>query len=184
MGRKRLQKTTEKRISPQPAGENAPTRERIRRGGVTLKSGGAQVEDPLRIDKLLKAGILDEMQHLYGLQIITLWHVCQKPQLRATRYEPVRGQRPDFTHMALGRMGAEDLFYKTMGRLNRRDHGLISKICFEEMAAIAAGRSLALPVNSITAYVRAAFDALGNALAESRKMKKELESSERPFEKV
>ena len=52
------------------------------------------------------------------------------------------------------------------------------KICFEEMAAIAAGRALGLPVNSITAYVSEAFDALGNALANMRAVRKALEEKE------
>lgn len=43
------------------------------------------------------------------------------------------------------------------------------------MAAIAAGRQLGLPVNSITVYVHDAFDALGEALSAMRKYKRELE---------
>jgi hypothetical protein len=169
-------KKASKGISAEHYG-NLPTQERLRRGDVKVRSGGALAEDPLRIDKLLANNIIDEMQHFYGLQIITLWTITHRPQLRSTRYDPsmVRGQRLDLTHMALGRMSAEDQFYKTMSSLRKRPHDLIVKICFEEKGAIEAGRALGLPVNSITAYVRDAFDALGNALSEMRRQKKAVE---------
>lgn len=164
--------------------QNLPTQERMKRGDVAIRKGCINVEDPLRIDKLFANGIIDEMQHLYGLQIITLWTITHRPNLRSIRYDPshVRGTRPDMGGIALGRMSAEDQFYKTMAALRPRPHDLIVKICFEEMAAIAAGRQLGLPVNSITVYVRDAFDALGEALSSMRKHKKELE--ERAAEKV
>lgn len=82
-------------------------------------------------------------------------------------------------HMALGRMSAEDQFYKTMNSLRQRPHDLIVKICFEELPAIAAGRQLGLPVNSITVYVREAFDELGNALSEMRRYKKQVDERQR-----
>lgn len=156
---------------------NFPTQERMQRGDIAIRKGCINVQDPLRIDKLLANGIIDEMQHLYGLQIITLWTITHRPQLRSTRYDPshVRGLRPDMAGIALGRMSAEDQFYKTMASLRPRPHDLIVKICFEEMPAIAAGRQLGLPVNSITSYVRDAFDALGDALSAMRKYKKALE---------
>jgi len=148
---------------------------------VAIRKGCISVEDPLRIDKLLANGIIDEMQHLYGLQIITLWTITHRPQLRSVRYDPshVRGIRPDMAGIALGRMSAEDQFYKVMALLRQRPHDLIVKLCFEEMAAIAAGRQLGLPVNSITVYVREAFDALGDALSEMRRYKKQLEEHKR-----
>lgn len=161
---------------------NLPTLERMGQGEVRIRKGVVQVEDPLRIDKLLANGIIDEMQHLYGLQIITLWTIASRPMLRATRYDPsaVRGLMPDFTYMAVGRISAEDQFYKTMSRLRQRPHDLIVKICFEEKAAIAAGRELKLPVNSITVYVREAFDALGDALVAMRKEMKERTNRNEP----
>lgn len=156
--------------------EHFPTRERFARGDITIRSNIAQAEEPLRIDKLLAGGVIDEMQHLYGLQIITLWTITTRPMLRATRYDPSmgRGGRFDSTRLAVGKMSAEDQFYKTMSLLRPRAHDLIVKICFEEQGAIAAGRALGLPVNGITSYVREAFDALGNALSEMRRYKKDV----------
>lgn len=158
---------------------NLPTSERLGRGDIKVRRGCVKVEDPLRIDKLLANGIIDEMQHLYGMQIITLWNITCSPMLRSTRYDPslIRGYRPDMTQLAIGRMSAEDQFYKTMSLLRKRPHDLIVKICFEEKAAIAAGKELGLPVNSITVYLREAFDALGDALAEMRRYRKEVKDA-------
>jgi len=158
---------------------NIPTRERINHGGISIRSNIGLVDDPLRIDKLLKNGIIDEMQHLYAMQIITYWRISNRPFIRTSSYEPRIGRlMPDFDYFNVSRMGAEDKFYKTMSYLNERDRGLISKICFEELPAIEAGRTLGLPVNSITSYLRFAFDALGDALAKMRDFRKELENDE------
>jgi len=155
---------------------NLPTPERFARSSITVRSNIAQEDEPLRIDKLLRNGIIDEMQHLYGLQIITLWNITQRPRMKTSSFERVSGARmPDFDYINISRMSAEDQFYKTMGLMTKRNHDLICKICFEEKGAIEAGMSLKLPVNSITAYVRCAFDKLGDALAKMRRIKKELE---------
>jgi hypothetical protein len=155
---------------------NLPTVERLRHGGIVLRSNKAQAVDPLRIDKLLKNAVIDEMQHLYGIQIITLWNIASRPFLKAMQYEPRTLVRlPDFDHINLTRMGADDQFYKTMSFLKPRDHELICRICFKEQGAIEAGRSMGLPINGITSYVRAAFDALGNALSQMRDHKRTLE---------
>lgn len=163
---------------------NLPTQERFKQGDITIRNSVALAEDPLRIDKLFANGIIDEMQHLYGLQIITLWTITTRPLLRSTRYDPsmVRGYRLDHSHLLISRMSAEDQFYKTMSLLAKRPHDLIAKICFEEKAAIAAGREMGLPVNSITVYVRDAFDALGNALSEMRRYRKQLEDAAQEVE--
>ena len=156
---------------------NLPTKERMGRGSIAIRNNIAQVDEPLRIDKLCKNGIIDEMQHLYGMQIITLWTIACRPFLRSMQYEPrISGSSPSFEYINLSRMSAEDQFHKAMGFMRQRDRDLIHKICFEEMAAIEAGKSLKLPINSITVYVRAAFDALGNALAQMRDMKKQLQA--------
>ncbi len=183
MARKKIKKPAG--ISSEQYG-NFPTQERLNRGDVKIRRSLALVEDPLRIDKLLSNGIIDEMQHLYGLQIITLWTITTRPMLRSTRYDPsmVRGQRLDLAHVQLGRMSAEDQFYKTMALLRPRAHDLIAKICFEEKGAIDAGRALGLPVNSITVYVRDAFDALGDALSNMRKQRKALEEGKKVHEET
>ena len=159
---------------------NLPTQERIKKGGVRIKNNIGQVDEPLRIDKLLKNAIIDEMQHLYGIQIITLWTIANRPFLKASKYEPnpIRCA-PSFEFINISRMSAEDKFHKVMGFLSKRNEQLISKICFEELPAIEAGKSLGLPINSITVYVRSAFDALGDALAKMRSVKKELEKKEK-----
>lgn len=41
---------------------NLPTQERMRIGDVRINKGILKAEDPLRIDKLLANGIIDEMQ--------------------------------------------------------------------------------------------------------------------------
>lgn len=158
-----------------------PTRERMSKGTVSIRGDLWQAEDPIRIDKLLRNGIIDEMQHLYGMQIITYWLIANRPFIRTASYEQRIGKTPgnSFEFLAISRMSAEDKFYKTMEFLNTRERSLITKICFEEAGAIEAGKSLGLPVNSITLYVRAAFDALGDALARMRKFKKEMEEPEK-----
>jgi len=156
--------------------QNLPTRERLSRGGITIHNNAAKVDEPLRIDKLRNNEIIDEMQHLYGLQILTLWTIANRPFLKTTQFEQRTGSRiVSFEHINLTRMTAEEQLFKTMGYLRKRDHDLICKICFEEMGAIEAGRDMGLPINSITVYVRAAFDALGDALAQMREVKRELE---------
>jgi hypothetical protein len=156
--------------------ENLPTAERLRRGGIVVRNHRAEVEDPLRIDRLLKNGVIDEMQHLYGMQIITLWMIASRPFLKSMQYEQRTMVRlPDFDQINLSRMGAEDQFYKTMGFLRPRQHELICRICFREQGAIEAGRQMGLAVNGITSYVREAFDALGNALSRMREVKRALE---------
>lgn len=155
---------------------NLPTRERVAKGGVTIKSNIGIVDEPMRIDKLLKNGIIDEIQHLYGMQVTTYWMIANRPFLRTPSYEPRIGKtHSSLEYINLSRMSAEDMLYKTMDALNARERTLISKICFEEMAAIDAGRSIGLPVNGITSYVRAAFDALGDALAAMRAFRREQE---------
>jgi len=159
--------------------ENLPTEERLRHGGILIRSNRAEAEDPLRIDRLLKNDVIDEMQHLYGMQIITLWTIASRPFLKSMRYEHRTGMRlPDFDHINLSRMSAEDQFYKTMGFLKPRAHELVRRICFEEQGAIAAGRAMGLPVNGITSYVREAFDGLGDALAKMRELRRALEKQE------
>jgi hypothetical protein len=155
---------------------NLPTQQRMAHGGIRIRNNIAQVDEPLRIDKMLKNQVIDEMQHLYGMQIITLWTIANRPFLRAMKYEQRTNKTANFEFINLSRMGAEDQFHKTLGFMRERDRELIAKICFEELGAIEAGRQLGLPVNSITVYVRAAFDALGNALARMRDFKKELEA--------
>lgn len=156
-----------------------PTQERMNHGSVIIRNNIAYADDPLRIDKLLKNGIIDEMQHLYGMQIITLWNIASRPFLKAAQYEPRHLMRlPDFNHINLSRMGAEDQFYKVMSLLKAREHELICRICFKEQAVIEAGRGMGLPVNSITVYARAAFDALGDALARMRDQKRAMEKAD------
>jgi hypothetical protein len=75
----------------------------------------------------------------------------------------------------LSRMSAEDQFYKAMSFLRPREHELICRICFKEQGAIEAGRGMGLAINGITAHVRAAFDALGEALSRMRDARRELE---------
>jgi|GEM_PF-957058 len=159
---------------------NLPTKERMRIGDVQIKNNIAQIYDPLRIDKMLKNDIIDETQHLHGMQIITLWTIANRPFLKASQYQPrIDGSncRPNFEFINISRMDAEDKFHKIMSFMSERNRLLIGKICFEEMPAIAAGKSLGLPINSITVYVRDAFDALGNALGKMRNFKKELEKN-------
>ena len=158
---------------------NLPTAERVRHGGIVVRGNIAHAEDPLRIDKLLKNGIIDEMQHLYGMQITTLWTIANRPFLKAAQYEPRHLMRlPDIAMINISRMSAEDKFHKAMGFLRPRDHELVCRICFKEEAAIAAGRAMGLAVNSITTYVRAAFDALGDALARMRDHNRDIERRE------
>jgi len=155
---------------------NFPTQERMRRGGIIIRGNRAEEEDPLRIDKLFKNGIIDEMQHLYGMQIITLWTIANRPFIKAVQYEHRSLSRmPDFDMINISRMSAEDQFHKAMGFLSGRDYELIGRICFKEEGAIEAGSGMDLPVNGITSYVRAAFDALGNALAQMRDFRRALE---------
>jgi len=173
----RQKKHRKKSMAKREREQNLPTQERMDHGGIVIRSNRAQAEDPLRIDKLLKNGIIDEMQHLYGMQIITLWTIASRPFIKISQYE----QRslaclPDFNAINLTRMSAEDQFHKTMGMLRAREHEIIRRICFEEQGAIEAGRAMGLAVNSITVYVRAAFDALGDALARMRDMKRQLET--------
>ncbi len=157
---------------------NLPTHERMFKGNVSIRNNIGIVDEPLRIDKLLRNGIIDEMQHLYGMQIITYWMIANRPFIRTSSYEQRIGKiMPNFEYLNISRMGAEDKFYKTMEFLGERDRVLICKICLEEMGAIEVGRKLGLPVNSITVYVRAAFDALGNALVKMRKYKSHVEKS-------
>jgi hypothetical protein len=158
---------------------NLPTPERMRHGRVVIRSNIAHAEDPLRIDRLLRNGIIDEMQHLYGMQIITLWTISSRPFLKASQYEPRHLMRlPDFAAVNLSRMTAEDQFYKAMSFLRPRARELICRICFMEQGAIEAGRGMGLPVNSVTVYVREAFDALGDALAKMRELKRAIEKPE------
>lgn len=157
-------------------GINLPTLERLTHGGIIVRNNIAQAEDPLRIDKLFKNAIIDEMQHLYGMQIITLWNIASRPFLKAMQYEPRSLTRlPDFDFINVSRMSAEDQFYKTMRFLKPREHDLIFRICIQEQGAIEAGRALKIPINSITSHVRFAFDALGDALARMRDEKRALE---------
>lgn len=152
---------------------NLPTVERMLKGDVRIRSNAGLVDEPMRIDKLLNNRIIDEMQHLYGIQITTYWMIANRPFMRTASYEQRVGKvLPGFDYINISRMSAKDKFYKTMEFLDARDRALISKIYFEEMGAIEAGRSLGLPVNSITVYVRAAFDALGNALTTHARLQK------------
>jgi hypothetical protein len=174
------QKKQKKRKLPKAlASHLLPTEERMRVGDIVIRNNRGVAEEPLRIDKLLANGIIDEMQHLYGMQIITLWTIASRPFLKAIQYEARTGGSfaPNFEQINLSRMSAEDQFYKTMRQLSARDHGLIRRICLEEMAAIAAGKELGLAINSVTVYVRAAFDALGNALAQMRRERKALQKA-------
>jgi len=79
------------------------------RGGLTMTT----ITDPLRIDKMLTAKIIDENQHLSGLQIITLWTIANRPLCGAMSYGE---QRSGFKHELgqINRMTAEDQFYRTM----------------------------------------------------------------------
>jgi hypothetical protein len=155
---------------------NLPTEERMRRGDIVVRNSRAHAEHPLRIDKLFAGSIIDEMQHLYGMQIITLWTIASRPFIKAVQYEhKTSSSAPDLEYINLSRMGAEDQFYKTMGYLRPREHELICRICFKEQGAIEAGRAMGLAINGITSYVRDAFDALGDALAKMRELKRGLE---------
>jgi hypothetical protein len=95
---------------------NLPAAERYVKGGITVKNNMAKVDEPLRIDKLRKNGIIDEMQHLYGLQIITLWTIAQRPFTGMMQYgDTPRGSGvaiPELTNIT--RMDGNDQFYKTM----------------------------------------------------------------------
>jgi hypothetical protein len=95
---------------------NLPTAERYVKGGITVKNNMAKVDEPLRIDKLLKNGVINEMQHLYGLQIITLWTIAQRPFTGMMQYgDAPRGAGvaiPELTNIS--RMDGNDQFYKTM----------------------------------------------------------------------
>lgn len=158
---------------------NLPTYERMLQGGISIRNNAGLVDDPIRIDKLLKNGIIDEMQHLYGLQIITYWTIANRPFLRTASYEQRigKGSMSGLEFINISRMSAEDKFYKTMEFLNERERLLISKICFDEMAAIDAGRAIGLPVNSITSFVRDAFNVLGNALSRTRDFSRKIEKA-------
>jgi hypothetical protein len=95
---------------------NLPTVERYSKEDITIKNNMAKIDEPLRIDKMRKNGIIDEMQHLYGLQIITLWTIAQKPFTGMMQYgDTPRGSGqpvPELTNIS--RMEGGDQFYKTM----------------------------------------------------------------------
>jgi hypothetical protein len=95
---------------------NLPTAERYAKGGITVKNNMAKVDEPLRIDKLFKNGLLDEMQHLYGLQIITLWTIAQKPFTGMMQYgdKPRSSGQPVPELVNITRMEGGDQFYKAM----------------------------------------------------------------------
>ena len=94
---------------------------------------------------MLANGVIDETQHLYGMQIVTLWTIASRPFIKAIQYEQRSHTRlPDFAMINLSRMGAEDQFYKTMSLLRHREHELICRICLHEQGAIEAGRALKL----------------------------------------
>lgn len=56
--------------------------------------------------------------------------------------------------------------------MNTQDRSVINTICFEETGAIAVGRNLGVPMNNITVYVQAAYEALGDAISRMRDFKK------------
>ena len=175
----RKKKTGKKNALARKLQGNLPTQERILKGDISIRGNIGLVDEPMRIDKLLYNGVIDEMQHLYGMQIITYWLIANRPFIRTASYEQRIGKSPQGAeHIHISRMGAEDKFYKTMAFMSERERALIRKICLEEIGAIEAGRSIGLPVNSITAYVRSAFDALGHALSRMRDFRRERERAE------
>ena len=72
-----------------------------------------KMTDPLRIDKLLKNGVIDESQHDYGTQIIALWSIASKPLIGSMKYTDVRTIY-NIESGEVSRMTAEDQFFRTM----------------------------------------------------------------------
>lgn len=120
------------------------------------------------------AGIVDEMQHLYGLQITTLWTIAQRPFMGAMAYE-VRTDGSVVEDTTIVRMDGADQFYKTMSFLHKKEHDLVALICFEELGCIEAAAQVGIAVNNATVHVRHAFDCLGEALSQMRSIKKSLQ---------
>jgi hypothetical protein len=86
-----------------------------------LEKGGnsvIKIDNPLRIDKLLNAGAIDETQHHHGMQIIALWNIANKPLCGSMQYSDLR-LVPNIEGGQIGRMTAEDQFYRTMMYLSR-----------------------------------------------------------------
>jgi len=79
------------------------------RGGLTL----TKIDDPLRVDKLLTNGIIDEAQHNSGLQLIALWMIANRPLCGSMNFGE---ERVGFKHndSQVQRMTAEDQFFRTM----------------------------------------------------------------------
>jgi hypothetical protein len=84
------------------------------KGGVT----SVQIINTLRIDILLADKVINEMQHLYGKQVITLWHIAQRPFMGAMNYDSTGREQEAPPGMLedinLTRMDGATQFYKTM----------------------------------------------------------------------
>jgi len=65
---------------------------------MTVKNNIAQVEDPLRIDRLLASKILDEEQHNFGLQLIALWMIANRHLCGAMNFGE---ERKGFKHASV-----------------------------------------------------------------------------------
>jgi len=135
----------------------------------------AKVVDPLRIDKLYNAGILNKRQHSNGLKLFIVHTLVEKKFIRCLSYDD-----PTFRGMDLHsrnaieenevlRLSAQDILYSVMAFLRKageHHYDIIYRVCLKEEAYTMVTRSLKIQPRKAHKYLINAFAVLSSALEE------------------
>lgn len=159
-------------------GRNFPTKERVKKSTIEVfKTWGSKHEtvkekDPLRIDKLLSNHIIDEWQHAYGMQIITL-HIIANAKLAGTSKMDDMPRIPASAEaITLDRITATDRYNMTMKLMCGQMPAyweVIAKLCFDELHMDPALKKAGFRTHrNQPQIVQDAFDLLGDCLQEMR----------------
>lgn len=161
-------------------GENLPTKERIQHGGMEYGGTGrgeqpvARAVDSLRIDELLRLGLINEMHHIYGKQLIT-WHIAihRRPSI----WDEVRIPNRSTESAIVERITAVDMYNGTVTRLKSRSHEIIRGMCIDEITVRQMCRQQRIRNSHAGMYLVEAFEDLGDAIASMREYFDALENT-------
>lgn len=131
----------------------------------------AKVIDPLRLDKLFSAGIIDNKMHKHGLRFYTLWNVVGRQFLTAMRYDdptlavPRNPNEKELGTKYLYRLSAQDQFYDIIVHLKKkRCYRFLTMVCFEEKGLIETAAILKINKRYARTRLHEAFEHLEVAL--------------------
>lgn len=141
-------------------------------GGLNRGKLIARVKDPMRIDKFLRARIINESQYAAGFYFATLYAVSHKSTITLSAYSGLPkeafAQRVFKELGIIGKIASEDLYHKIFRFMTPHYFRVSFQVCVNEMTMRQLMQCFQCRHEKMQGDVGNSLDELGNAIEDAR----------------